>query len=584
MDRFKTALGHIWDQAGAGGATGAERITAFLSIIGQTLWTKVQELAPKAIEALVGVGQKIADFIVSNPAAVFKIAAIAGALIVAIMMLPTLVTGALLTTAGALVYGFVNKLITFTAENAPKWWASFTSWLDGKASAAAHVMDAIGSAIGGWFSGMWSRYIANPVSGAWNSFISSARALPGRTVGAIASLGGLLAAKASSAWTSFKTASVTKAMALVAWMAGLPGRLARAVGDLGKLLVNKGIAVVQGLWSGIQSMGSWIKNKLISWAKSMIPGPIAKALGINSPSKVTTAQGRWIARGLIEGMTGSSKQVKSASAKLADIIADSLKRGSKRTAALRTVSTGTKQLLALAAQEEIVAAKLKTAQKKLADQVAARDKLKADVRNGILNSAGITGRSGSQSPEGILARLQRDRKAAEAFAKHLAALRKKGVRADLIAQIAQAGVEQGSAVAASLASATPAQIKAINKEQGALVSAAGKAGSAAGEAMYGAGIRAGQGIVAGLKKQQKSIEQQMLKIAQAMSKAIRKALGIKSPSRVMARVGAYTAEGLRQGIESGRKAVNRSWPASWTPRPRLSWPRPGRPPGLTAGW
>ncbi|MET8765465.1 phage tail tape measure protein [Streptomyces sp. NPDC004658] len=390
------------------------------------------------------------------------------------------------------------------------------------------------------------------------ALVSWLSGLPGRANAALGSLGLTLVARASGAFQSMRNAAVTKALALVSWVAGLPARISKGIGDLGSLLYSKGVNVVQGLWNGIKSMGGWIKSQLISWAKSTIPGPIAKALGIHSPSRVTAAQGRWIARGLIEGLTGSEKQVKAASAKLADIIADAMKPGKARSRALGTVSSGTKQLLALARQEEKVAGQLKAAQKKLADQIAARDKLAADVKKGILDSAGITGQSGSQSPEGILARLQRDRKAAELFTKNLAALRKKGVRADLISQIAQAGVDQGAAVAASLASATPAQIKAINKEQGALVTAAGKAGSAAGDAMYGAGIRAGQGLVDGLKKQQKSIEQQMLTIAKAMSKSIRKALGIKSPSRVMARVGAYTAEGLRRGIDSGRKAVNRS--------------------------
>ena len=63
----------------------------------------------------------------------------------------------------------------------------------------------------------------------------------------------------------------------------------------------------------------------------------------------------------------------------------------------------------------------------------------------------------------------------------------------------------------------------------------------------------------------------MLLIAKGMSKSIRKALGIKSPSRVMALVGQYTAQGLIRGMEGQRSAVNRSMaslvetpsPGSW---------------------
>ncbi|HEX5567975.1 MAG TPA: hypothetical protein VFY14_13795, partial [Streptomyces sp.] len=82
-----------------------------------------------------------------------------------------------------------------------------------------------------------------------------------------------------------------------------------------------------------------------------------------------------------------------------------------------------------------------------------------------------------------------------------------------------------------------------------------------------------QGLVRGLQKEQKSIEAQMLKIAKSMSASIRKALGIKSPSRVMALVGRYTAQGLVKGVESERSAVNETMaslvdtpaPGAWGP-------------------
>ncbi|MFE6408146.1 hypothetical protein ACFVOR_14570 [Streptomyces sp. NPDC057837] len=375
-------------------------------------------------------------------------------------------------------------------------------------------------------------------------------------------------------FTSMKNAATRKALELVSWMVGWPGRISRAVGSLNSLLLSKGRNVVQGLWSGIQSMGGWIKSKLLGWAKSVIPGPIAKALGIASPSKVTKAQGRWIARGLIDGLTGSSKQVKAASGKLADIIADSLRPGKKRSQALAKLGTGTKQLLALAKREEALAAKMKTSTKKLDDLRKAREKLAQDVAKGVLDSANITKQENDGWPvtaASILAGLQQDTAAAQQFAKNLATLRKKGVRSDLVAQIAQAGVEQGSAAAAALANADASQIKQINAQQKLLVGAANQAGSTAGNAMYSAGIAAGAGLVKGLQKQQRAIEKQMLRIAQGMSKSIRKALGIKSPSRVMALVGQYTATGLIRGVEGQRKAVNRSMaslvetpaPGSW---------------------
>jgi hypothetical protein len=378
-----------------------------------------------------------------------------------------------------------------------------------------------------------------------------------------------------SGWfQSAKDWAVRKALEMVSWLRGLPGRILTAIGSLNSLLVQKGRDVVAGLWSGISAMGGWLKSQLISWAKSVIPGPIADALGIASPSKVTAEQGKWIAKGLIVGLTGEEKAVRKAASRLAEIVRSSLAPGKKRSRALDRINDGTRALLRLADREEKLATRLKSATKRLSDMIKARAQLASDVRKGILDGANITQQETGgwpQTAESILAGLQSDRKAAEQFAKNLDRMRRNGVRADLIAQIAQAGVEQGGSAAAALAAATPQQVKQINKEQGALIKAAGHAGTSAGDAMYGAGIQAGKGLVAGLKAQQKTIEQQMLRIALGMSKAIRKALGIKSPSRVMARVGAYTAEGLRQGIEGGRRAVNRSMaslvetpaPGSW---------------------
>ncbi|MFJ2183455.1 phage tail tape measure protein [Streptomyces anulatus] len=359
-------------------------------------------------------------------------------------------------------------------------------------------------------------------------------------------------------WDSIKKGVVTKGGQLISWVAGLPGRINSGIGSLGGLLLDKGRAVVQGLWSGIQSMSGWIKSQIMGWARNVIPGPIAKALGIASPSKVTTAQGRWIARGLVDGLTGSTKQVRAAAAKLADIVTDSLRPGKSRSKALGRISSDSKKLVKLANRELVVAARLKSAQKKLADQIKARDNLAADVRKGILDAGNIVGDGGPTSADQIIQTLGAQVSRAQAFDAHLAALRKKGLRADLISQIAQAGVEQGASAAAALATASQAQIKQANTNQAALVRAAGNAGATAGNAMYGAGIQAGQGLVRGLQREQAAIERQMLKIATGMQKAIKKALGIKSPSRVMALIGRFIPRGLVAGIDGERGLVDRS--------------------------
>ncbi|MYR45092.1 phage tail tape measure protein [Streptomyces sp. SID5910] len=134
--------------------------------------------------------------------------------------------------------------------------------------------------------------------------------LPGRVGSAIGGLGGVLASAASRSFQRLKDGGTRKSLELVAWVRGLPGQISRGIGSLGGLLYTKGMDVVRGLWNGIKSMGSWLRSTLISWAKDLVPGPIAKALGIASPSKVMAKQvGRWIPRGIVAGIESTQGEV-----------------------------------------------------------------------------------------------------------------------------------------------------------------------------------------------------------------------------------------------------------------------------------
>ncbi|MEU0761577.1 hypothetical protein ABZ351_18120 [Streptomyces microflavus] len=362
-------------------------------------------------------------------------------------------------------------------------------------------------------------------------------------------------------WDRIKSGTVSKVTGLIAYVRGMPGRILGALASLGNLLYSKGVAVVQGLWRGISSMGGWLKGQLMSFAKSMIPGPIAKALGINSPAKVTTVQGRWIGKGLGVGLLGTARQVKAASEKLAGIVRGALAPGKGRARALGKIAGTSKALISLAKRDAVIATRLQSARKSLAAQVKARDKLMADIRKGVMDSANITQlvQDVPVTATSLIAGLTAKVAQAKQFAADLAKLRKRGVSADLIAQIAQAGVEQGSASATALANASSAQIKELNNQQKALSNAATAAGAVAGNAMYGTGIQAAQGLIQGLASQQKAIEKQMVAMAKGMTKAIKRALGINSPSRLMAReVGRHVPTGVEEGAEDNRGSLDRT--------------------------
>ncbi|MGD6762040.1 phage tail tape measure protein [Streptomyces sp. BH097] len=143
---------------------------------------------------------------------------------------------------------------------------------------------------------------------AWNAVVDWVKGIPGRLYNAF--LNWTLLGLIIKHWSSIKTATVNKAMEVVSWVRGLPGRISSAIGSLGSLLYSKGRDVVSGLWRGIKSMGSWLKSTLIGWAKALIPGPIAKALGIHSPSRVMARDvGRWIPAGVVKGIESGAGAV-----------------------------------------------------------------------------------------------------------------------------------------------------------------------------------------------------------------------------------------------------------------------------------
>lgn len=204
---------------------------------------------------------------------------------------------------------------------------------------------------------------------------------------------------------------------------------------------------------------------------------------------------------------------------------------------------------------------LEKAKDKLSDLKNAAKQLSESVRDGILSSSRITGMTPSDknaSVGGIMTGMRQARDKSTAFAQALKDLKAKGLSGDLIAQIAEGGTDEGLKTATALLGASSSEISTLNALQADIKKAASSAGKTAADAMYGAGIKAAQGLVDGLTKQKKKIEKAMMDIAKSMEKAIKKALGIRSPSRVMQEVGDQTAEGFAVGVQRNR-SKDQAW-------------------------
>lgn len=211
-----------------------------------------------------------------------------------------------------------------------------------------------------------------------------------------------------------------------------------------------------------------------------------------------------------------------------------------------------------------VTKRLDAAKEKLADLKQAAASLSEGVKNGIVSGANITRLAGGDKKltlSGAMSGMRQNRDKATAFAGALEKLKAKGFSASIISQIAEAGVDGGGLeTAQALLGASSSDVGTFNKMQSEIESAAKKSGKIASDAMYGAGIKAAEGLVKGLTNSKKAIEKAMMDIAKSMEKAIKKALGIKSPSKVMEQIGAYTAEGFTVGYEKKRE----SWDSMMT--------------------
>ncbi|MFA6779797.1 MAG: hypothetical protein WCU80_08475 [Paludibacteraceae bacterium] len=88
-------------------------------------------------------------------------------------------------------------------------------------------------------------------------------------------------------------------------IAALPQIIAALVQGLGQAVgsvVNIGKSIVQGLWHGIQSLASWISQKVSSFFSGIVNGA-KRLLGIHSPSKVFAGIGENMGTGIGVGFT-----------------------------------------------------------------------------------------------------------------------------------------------------------------------------------------------------------------------------------------------------------------------------------------
>lgn len=109
---------------------------------------------------------------------------------------------------------------------------------------------------------------------------------------------------------------------MASWLGEIPGKVVKWIGDIAGETWHVGRQVVAGIIKGLEDAAGWLSSTVWGWIKRVIPWPIRKALGIDSPSKVMAVIGGQIAEGLIKGITDSTNNVRKTMSVLSNQITD----------------------------------------------------------------------------------------------------------------------------------------------------------------------------------------------------------------------------------------------------------------------
>ncbi|HAC3249553.1 TPA_asm: tail tape measure protein [Listeria monocytogenes] len=341
---------------------------------------------------------------------------------------------------------------------------------------------------------------------------------------------------------------------------------------------------VNGILSGMGAVGEAagsLANKALQAVKdaqkSKSPSKKAKklggdfgtgySLGIADKNKAVTKA----ANNLVASALGTESQIKKLSSTLKDKISSAIDAGLhsknksvgqlKQAKALNSIEgyigQQTNKLAATAKKRDKVVAQLKAANTKMADLTKQSKEYAASITE-KMQSYGSISNVDPENPQSIQQEMQKRLKEIKAFQANVEKLRKKGVSKDIVSDILDAGVENGSSYAQALAKSDAKTIKAINSTQNQINSASKSMGNTAANAMYSAGINAAKGLINGLNSQKKQLENTAKSIANTITNSVKKALRIHSPSRVAVELGKFFTGGLGNGVLAGAKGAVQS--------------------------
>lgn len=266
------------------------------------------------------------------------------------------------------------------------------------------------------------------------------------------------------------------------------------------------------------------------------------------------------------------KEVRKAQKDLAAALANQrrINAAAKILAAQRVVSgTRVNQLLAglkvtnatladYAEARSRVADLLDDANQKLTDALAIRDDYRNQVADSIKSfgslltaqASVIDGVEQALTANDITSNLTDRLNQIKHFQDSLRLLLAQGLSNDAYKQIVDAGVEQGTGIADALLAGGNASIQNVNSLVGQITGIADTLGSETSSRLYQAGVDAAQGLVDGLNSLAGQLDAAALRLGTSIALAVKRALGIASPSKVLFDMMDDVGDGAALGLDN----------------------------------
>lgn len=255
---------------------------------------------------------------------------------------------------------------------------------------------------------------------------------------------------------------------VIDFVKSIPGKIA----EVPKKMLEFGKNLVEGIWDGITSMGSWFKDKITGWISDHVPGVLKNVLGIASPSKVTARIGEEVANGVATGMLSRAEAVRKASKYVADTAVRELSAAqlhnymgpvANREVFTQGVPWDTTFTTSSSGIDKAAEAfrRLKDAANSALDTIKSKAQTVIDfaknISSSLMDFGAVTSFDTSTdrgvTAQGVLANMGTRLEAIKKFGSQLGELRKLGLNNTSLQEIIAAGPEAGSQIAAALIAA-----------------------------------------------------------------------------------------------------------------------------------